>query len=361
MTDGQWLFTVFATLYLLECLRWVPLSDWLVTEKRAGRWSFLRPSKMLSARGLGLVLLAPIPPFRAHLSLSPWRFIPERDHLLVMEEEGQTSRVPWAEFQSRADGTRVLLGTRSMVRLTTEASAKEWSHRLNEWAALSPKDREDSFLELANQTLDPAALAQKAKRLSQGIRSLNTNAAVILIWCFGIVTGVYTWYGESVSLWGSVIVLWGLQLIQSVLFWRATRLDTDTLAVGYRFWKALSIALMPQFSIRAADHLCQAASQQEHPLAAHNLVETEQHRAAAEKFWRQARYFRGWTEVEALPLEAQALDRHFQAIGMSNPELETRPTRDPASMSYCPRCLTQFQLVAGECRDCHGTELRAFE
>ncbi len=361
MTDGQWLFTVFATLYLLECLRWIPLPSRLIVEKRTGRWSYRRPSGMISARGLGLIVLRALPPFRAHLLVSPWRFIPRNHHLLVIGEEGQRRCILWSELRARADGTRVVLDESTGVRLPTETRAKEWSHRLNEWAALSSEERALRFQEFAKRTLDPEAMKQRAARLSGQVRSLNTNAAFILFTCFGLVTGVYTWFGESNPLWASLILLMLLQLVQSALFWRVTRPSKDEPKVGYRFWKALAIALMPHFSIRAADHLCFAADQGDHPLAARELVEAEEYRGVSETFWREARYFKGWATTAELPIEAQALARYFRSVGMQVADLEKPPVREAGSASFCPRCLTQFQLAAGVCRDCHDNDLCAFE
>jgi ribosomal protein L40E len=118
---------------------------------------------------------------------------------------------------------------------------------------------------------------------------------------------------------------------------------------------------MPQHSVRAADHLCRAITLVPHPLAARLLLDPGEFLAAAQRFWREARFHKGWQSAGTLPLEAVALECFFKSSNTDIATLEKAPERDHTSVSYCPRCLAQFQLAAGECRDCEGVELRAFD
>lgn len=360
MTDGQLLFAIFAALYLIECLRWIPLHSWICTGRAGGRWHFRRPSKNFSARGIGAVLLSPLPPFHAHFVAMPWLFVPEREHLVVRDDNHLAMRIAWEKIAPRVEGSCVIVAGLAVVRMPSELLAAEWCKRLQEWAVMPESGRENSFFDHAAKTLDAEALKETAAALAGRTRWLHANAGLILFWCFGVVSGVYAWWGETVSLWIALLVLLGLQITQAILFWRATRTADPAFEVPYRFWKALAATLMPQHSVRAADHICRAVSSDPHPLAASLLLEPAEFLVHAGRFWREARFQKSWQSTGALPLEAAALDRFFKASGTDITALEERPDRDHGSGSYCPRCLAQFQPTSGECRDCGDVELRAF-
>lgn len=360
MTDGQLLFAVFAALYLVECFRWIPSHSWICVQRTRGRWHFRRTSKNFSARGIGAVLLSPLPPFRAHSLAMPWLFVPERDHLVVHDEGGATTRIAWDKIKPRADGSSVTLAGLAVVRMPSDSLAAKWCTRLREWAAMPEGDREKSFLDHAARSLDAEAVRETARTLTGRTRMLHANAALILFWCFGIVSGIHAWYGESPLLWSALLALLALQIVQAMLFWRAARSAAPENEVRFRFWKALAAALMPQHSVRAADHICRAVAFVPHPLAAGPLLDPDEFLAGAQRFWREARFKKGWQAAVALPLEAVALEGFFKSSNTDIATLEKAPDRDHTSVSYCPRCLAQFQLAVGECQDCEGVELREF-
>ncbi len=360
MTDGQLLFAVFAALYLIECLRWIPAHSWICVGSMGGRWRFRHPSKNFAARGIGAVLLAPLPPFRAHFVAMPWLFVPERDHLVVRDDNRAATRVTWDKLKPHAEGSSIILDGLAIVRLPSSSLASGWCARLREWTAMPEGEREKSFLDHAARSLDAEAVKETAAALTERTRLLHANAGLILVWCFGVVSGIYAWYGETPQLWIALLVLLGLQITQTTLFWRATRHANHESKVPYRFWKALSAAIMPQHSVRAADHICRALSLEPHPLAARLLVDPAAFLTHARRFWREARFQKGWQTTGTLTLEAVALDRFFTSSGTDIASLEEAPARDTTSVSYCPRCLAQFQLAAGECLDCDGVALRAF-
>lgn len=361
MTDGQLLFSVFAALYLIECLRWIPAHSWICVERAQGRWHFRRPSKNFAAHGIGAVLLAPLPPFRAHFVVMPWLFVPERDHLAVHHEGRATMRVAWDRINPRTEGGSIILAGLAVVRMTSESLAAEWCTRLHEWAAMPEMDREKSFLDHAAKSLDAERLKETAIALAGRTRSLRANAALILLWCFGGVSAIYAWYGETPLLWCALLALLGLQVTQAIMFWRATRGTDHRSPVPHRFWKTLSAALLPQHSVRAADHICRAVPVVPHPLAAMLLLDPVEFLADARRFWREARFRKGWQTNDALPLEAMALAQFFKSSHTGIATLEEGPPHDHTSLSFCPRCLAQFQLAAGECLDCEGVELQAFD
>ncbi|MBX7211829.1 MAG: hypothetical protein K1X78_26220 [Verrucomicrobiaceae bacterium] len=362
MTDGQLLFVVVAALYLIECVRWLPANALACVEGEGGCWRFRRPSANLGARGGGALLLAPLPPYSAWVVTMPWVFIPARDHLLVRGSTGAAARIAWSKLDARADVRSIVIGGHAPVLMNCTAQAAEWTARLGEWRAMDEAGREKSFLALAARSLDSADFEKLASSLAARTRILHTTGGMIFICCFGLVSGVHAWFGEGPRLWIALGLLLALQLVQAFLFMRATRKAVPGGGrVSHRFWKMLSIALLPQHSARAGDLLCRAVAASHHPLAARGLLNESAFLEEARRCWRIASYEGGSHPDDALPVEAVALKRFFKSAGIDLASLEDVPARQAGSARWCPRCLAQFQATANECPDCPGVKLREFD
>lgn len=358
MTDGQLLFAVFAALYLIECLRLLPVQAWLCSGSKEGRWKVRPLSSLIGSRGWALALLRPLPPFNAHFVALPWVFVPHPDGLLVREGTGSGRVVDWNAVEPAAGEGSLRIGGSVIVRLPSAKCATEWCDRLREWKKMDAGKREKAFLQFAAESLDPQTVQQRANTSVERTRALRSNAAWIMIWCFGVVSGVHAWYGETPRLWIALGGLLVMQLMQAGMFWAAARKEPS---ITHRFWKTIAIGLLPQHSIRAADHFFRAAELVPHPLAARALLDDESFLVPARKFWREARFQPGGDADGELPLEAKALQRFFKQAGVSVESLEQPPAHDGTSSAYCPRCQGQFLASVHECRDCGGIKLRAFE
>ena len=358
MTDGQFLFAVFAGLYILECVRLLPLHARLCRGRAEGRWRLQAPMRELGGRGRALLLLRPFPPLPAHFSTMPWPFVPRGDWLEVTDENGKKQQIGWAEIEPRADGGVLWLNRHVSVPLLSEEHARDSSRRLIEWQAMNAARRDEAFLRHAAETLDARKTGEMAAALAARTRALRSNGAWIFLWCFGVVAGIHAWYGETPRLWAALAGLSVMQLMQAVMFWRETRRESG---IRQRFWKTLAIALLPQHSIRASDHFCRAAGNVSHPLAARELLQEEDFHALAARMWREARYRKGWQVAdEPSPIEAAALLRFFKQEKIDVASLEAAPAHDGSSGGYCPRCHTLFQSNGGACSDCGGVDLKAF-
>lgn len=358
MTDGQLLFAVFAGLYLLECVRLLPLHARVCRGRAKGRWRLQAPPRELGGRGRALLLLRPLPPLEAHFLTMPWLFIPRGEHLEVTDENGKRRQLRWEEIGPSTDGSTLWLSPQLSVPLLSEEHAKDAERRLIEWKAMSAGGRDEAFLRHAAETLDAKKTAEQSASLTERTAALRSNGAWILVWCFGVVAGIHAWFGETPRLWAALAGLALLQIVQTVMFWREARRESG---IKHRFWKSLAIALLPQHSIRAADHFCRAVSFVPHPLAARELMREPDFLALAARTWCEARYRKGWQATdEPLPIEAIALQRFFRREKIDVSALEAAPAHDGASGGYCPRCHTLFQSSSGECPDCGGVELKAF-
>ena len=110
MTDGQWLFTLFALLYVAECVRLVPAGAWLFAW--AGSRGWLRSAfAPLDFGGRRLLVLPVLPPLPAHAVLLPWRLVPCENGLEVLDEHGRPEAlIAWAEVKPEVVDGALRLG-----------------------------------------------------------------------------------------------------------------------------------------------------------------------------------------------------------------------------------------------------------
>ncbi len=354
MTDGQMLFAVFALLYLIECLRLVPSTAWMAAGAEKSRWSTIRPWSRFQIGGGSPLLLAALPPLQAHTLAMPWLFVPEHDSLRVRLSDSMRTNLAWDKLSLRVEETTLHLDPSTSVRLPSHTLAKIWQQRLAEWRGMTPDQRRSAFLKHARTSLDTKAAGKTANEAAKLTRSLRLIATIHFMWCFGVISVVYHRFGDSLLVLGAAAVLLVLQIVQSWLFLRTTR--KMKVVVPHRRWRALGIALLPQLAMRAADAVSLTTDQEPpHPLAWRELLEDKAWLQTACRFWREARYIPGWSQNDALPLEAEALQTFFRHEGIADADYDPPSV---AKLPTCPRCGAEFQTGIAACNDCGGVELR---
>lgn len=351
MTDGQWLFILFLVLYLVESLRLQPKSAWLLTS--SDRLS--RPFLPLDFFGRHLMLLPILPPLQTFANLRSWELIPCPTGLEVIDPQNFRHQVlPWETLQPTLDNTKLILSAEHHLHCVNHTSAAALLERTLRWKSLSQAEREKDFLKLAAKSLDHVALCLGLTQISSQTRHLRLIGTLIFITCFGVMTVVYRRYGDGLEILIAAAILFTLQWIQAIVFWRSSgRLMTP---IKHRFWKALACAFLPQHAMRAADHLCEALSPEAHPLAAaSNLKETAK-LCLARSFGKIIRH----TSAESAGLQQQAFADYLKAQKISEDQLLETPEKQPGSVAYCPHCSAQFRDPLARCKDCGDLELKAF-
>lgn len=354
MTDGQTLFAVFALLYLIECLRLVPSTAWMAAGSGKSDWSTIRPWSRLQIAGGSPLLLSALPPMQTHMSGLPWIFMPGQDSLHVRLTDTMTVRIAWDTLSPRVEETTLQLDSTTSLRMSSKALAEIWRQRLIEWRDMTPEKRRGAFLKQARVSLDTKAAAKTASEAAKRTRTLRTIATTHFLWCFGIISIVYHRYGDSLIVLAAAGVLFLLQIVQAWMFLRSTR--SIKALVPHRRWRALGIAFLPQLAMRAADAVSFANDEEPpHPLAWRGLLDDKDWFQHARQFWREARYVPGWTQNNALTLEAEALQTFFRHEDIAEVDYDPPST---AKLPVCPRCSAEFQAGITLCKDCGGVELR---
>ena len=354
MTDGQWLFTLFALLYGVECLRFYPGAVWMYADCGKRGW-LRRPLQHLDFAGRKFLLLPVLPPVPVQVVLMPWLLVPCAEGLEILNAAGKSAElILWAELKPTMDAAVLRLGPDQALRFTDEATAAAWLKDVQGWQGLADAARERDFLKLAAQMLDAKGFAAVLADLAARTRWLRLLGTLIFGLCFGVITGIYRWLGEGpqVLLAASIQLL--LMGIQAVVFWRVTgRLKEP---IKHRFWKALAISLLPQHAMRAADHVCAALPFRAHPLAAVGCVRESARVALVRPFWKLARY----GQMRSASLQQRALEGFLKAQGMTVSLLEVAPEQEFGAAAFCPCCEAQFGDAQALCQDCGGLALKRF-
>lgn len=352
MTDGQKLFVVFAVLYAIESLRWLPVRCWLCAG-HGPHWRLRQPAQQVQFHGLALAALPLLPPVDVHLVTLPWPLIPLAEGVAIQDSgDLGVAVVPWHELKLRVENATLFLTDVHSVRLPGPGEAHAALERVASWRPLNHEAREADFLALAKASLDPDAARHIASQLSHQTRWLRWLSLAIFVWCFGVIAAVYRWLGDSLEVLIAAGVLLLLQGTQAALFWRAASGEIAT--VKLRFWKMLGVACLPQIAMRAPDIVSKAVAATVHPLALKLLIDEASWLKLARHFWRHARYDSGATR----PLLLRALAPFFEEHKVEVNQLEPAPEKQAGSASYCPRCLAQFRQDATVCADCGDLPLK---
>lgn len=349
MTDGQWLFTLFALLYFVECLRLPPGSAWLYS----GAGWLRRPLQHLDFGTRKLLLLPALPPLSAHGLLEPWRLVPTAEGLELLDDPPQV--VPWTELKLSVEEQVLHLTSERRVRFTSPVSASAWLKHVQRWQKLADEAREKDFLKLAARMLETKRFSASMADVAARTRTLRVLGALIFGMCFGVISVIYRWLGEGNEvLWAAAVML-VLLWVQAVVFWRVCgQLGSKT--VAHRFWKTLAISFLPQHAMRAADHVCAAWEHDAHPLAAIGSLEEPVKLRLLRRFWKEARH----GQAKSAALQQRALEAFLKIQGIPVDQMEEVPEKQPGSAAYCPKCQAQFREATMLCQDCGGLPLKPF-
>ena len=355
MTDGQWLFVLFALLYLAECLRLVPAGAWLFASTGLRGW-LRRAFAPLDFGGRRVLVLPVLPPLSAHAVLMPWRLLPCEDGLEVLDESGRPEEmIAWADLKPVVVDGALRFAAHHRVRFHHAELAEKAAVMLRKWSGLSSEARERDFEKLARATLDEKVLAAHLAESARLTRQLRGLAAVIFVLCFGIIPVIYRWFGDSVEVMWAAGLMLVMMWMQAVMFWRvAGRLDKTK--VPHRFWKTLAMLFLPQFGLRASDHIMEARPLEAHPLATWPSLPEAERLKLARQWWKTVCY----SSAASSALQQRVLSTFWKQHGLDESLLEQIPERQPGSAAYCPRCQAQFREAAMLCQDCGGLPLKPF-
>jgi len=383
MSDVQWLFVVLAVLYAWECLCWlrrggVTFSSWL------GRcWRAQHPGTLAGNQNGGFVIAAPLPPLGALFLANqlPFSFSPDGVLAFVATNvnpgwrPAQSGRfLHWRDVREvRARGKKLLINGELLIHAATPGLARHLAAAIKRLASLKSAEHAKAIEEMAKASLDLKAIASRRVDWHKRARPIRWLANLLVVFVFCIAPASVWLFGFALTWLWLLLGLLGLTITTAIVFARAHRaLYPD--AHDERFSHTFTIALAPTSAMRAHDALSRPLLETFHPLAVAGAL---LHQPAFTVFGRRILID---LRHPALPLyphaqpEAQATELFFRQTllaateqflarqGIDPMKLCRPPARsDELSRAYCPRCEAQFTSVAGQCADCGGLTLVAFE
>lgn len=375
------LFAFLVVLYLVECVRWVGRGSFVLRSILPGQWALDRPWEPAPQWRRALAWTAPWPPLGALYVMDslPVGVGPHGVTVAVRtagrwtRPSASTVHVPWeAAGRLRIRELELSLDAQPVAVLGTRRMAVALEDLFTKMAAAKPSRRQallDAFLEHRFDRAEIAARRKRWRRLGWPLVLIVNVLFVALIGC------VYA------VLFTSLAEHWQWLAMQMALLWSITvALFTLTmfgvLPKGVhpsRFRRVITF-LSPMSLVRSADDLRAELYGDCEPIAVAATFERSSQRirslrtqmadwrwpltpsdgpgpAAAQEddVWLRDRLLRHGRAL----LQAHGLDEHTVLFG--------DVVRHGDSHAFCPRCLSQYVQAEGDCANCPGVELQAFE
>lgn len=383
MSDVQWLFLVLAVLYGWECACWVRRGSVVFSTWLGRHWQARHPGTLLGNQRGGFIFAAPLPPLGTLLTSSPFPLSLSPDGVLGY---AATNINPgWRPAQTESffrfdeirdvttKGRKLLVNGGVLLAAASVGLALHFAGQLRRLVKLSASQREAAAVELVHTTLNTTAVEQRWQELQTLSRPVRLLGNSLFVYLFVFAPGLIWQLGFKSSWLGLVIGLFALTTATAVFFYRAHRALYPR-AEDERFTHALTIALAPMTTIRAHDALSRPLFETFHPLAVakvflpktdfrdfarHVLLDL---RHPAQPVCANANTAARATENYARATLQQATEQLLKQSGLEPDELCKPPTpADESCRAYCPRCGAQFTTPSGNCMDCGGLALVAFQ
>lgn len=379
MSDVQWLFVVLAVLYGWECLCWLQRGGVAFRTWLGRRWRPLHPGALAGNQGGGFVLAAPLSPLGALFAAnqSPLSLSPEGVLAFVAANVNPGWRIAqsgrfanWSEVREvKGRGKRLLLNGEVFLSAATPGLARHLAVELRRLAGLKP---DEAIVQFVKASLDLKAIEGRRSDWQRRARPVRWLANVLVAYIFVVAPTVIWSLGFLLTWLWLLMGLVALTVTTAVFFARAHRALYPE-AHDERFTHTLTIALAPTSAMRAHDGLSRPLLETFHPLAvAGALLEDREFRRFARRILLDLRHPAGPPCPNETP-SAQATERFFRQTlltaaeaclsqrGVNVEELCRAPVpTDESSRAYCPRCEAQFTTADGQCADCGGLALAAF-
>ncbi len=381
MTDLEWLVLLVALLYLSECSLWTRRGSVAFRSLLGARHQPCHPSQILGNQRGGPILLNPLPPFGSVFVCSWTPLSLDAGSILsyvaqCIDPAGrpvqQEKRIPFDQVRDiGSSGHAVLVNANPFLRVASDALARSWAHRLAIIWKKRPSDRESAIDQMLKNLFDVDVAASV-------VNAYHAAVAPLKVWCHVLFALFLVLLPLGVAVdrlhvywrqWIAAVVI--CVVATAIQFWRTHRKLLPE-AVSER-WRSLAVMILtPTAGIRACDALTRDLLANIDPLAAATVLCDD---TVFGSF--AARVFRDLREplrpvYPASDPVAQQLEEGFRGRIRAASEgvlkgkgnlidaiVATPTPSESASRSYCPRCQTQFNSLAGACEDCGGIPFKS--
>ena len=383
MGELQGLLLVVGIIYLSECLVWVRRGAMAFGNWWGKSFRIRHPGTLAGNQRGGLLPANPLPPLgdifivaQFPVSLSPdGAFAYVASCLNPAGRPVQSAKyASWDDLKSiEIDGRKIFAGGALFLTTVSTFAARQTGNLLGRLRQLPKAERVPAIHKALSESLDTHKASERLREYRKRSKPIRLLSNLLFIYLFLVVPPLIWRFDFGVL----GLYLLGGMLAQTVaiaiLFRRAHKaLYPDA---GEDLFKPfLTMLLAPPAAIRAPDVLGRHLLEPFHPLAVARIVcSPRRFRDFARQTMIDLRYplFPVCPTTESAPVETDrwfrettlaAVEAFLQQEGLKVRELVAAPEpTDPANLSYCPRCGTQFVTREGTCADCGGRPLQMFQ
>lgn len=380
MTDEQQLIIIMGVLYLLECLKWVPLNSIVLKSYNGYRFGVGIPSMIFGNAGGGLVFLNPLPPLGIYFKcyLNPVSISPKAIFSFIsssFETNGrpnQSERLALLKEIKNIEiyNKEILINNELFVNCQSASIASKLKDLIEKLLLLSESDREIEIKSFINESFKKDAIEKKLRQFNKKTLFLKILCNLFFLYLFGIIP-YYIFYINLVNLYlpllAIMICFTGAISIESCFVERKIFGSHNQKQLG----RLLRLFLYPFAAVRALDDLSVRLFEEFNILACASLLcNHESFKDIAGKILRDLHYpvipvcptdnpdakaTEEWYRKEYTDIVEQFVSSNgIELKDLSKPEMDLKDE----SGSYCPRCLTLYSMESGVCPDCIGVTLK---
>jgi len=379
ISDGQTLLLILALLYLTECLMWVKKQSVAFVSFAGRRWRLATPISWLGNANGAMLVLNPLSPpgriFLSHLlpvSISPSGVCAFNSQTLPSGARPTTQTGEFVPFSAitnaSTDGAYLTLNGQKFAKCATPKQAKALASIIEVLSKAKPWRRESLLRSWLTKQFDTRAATRLWRDAEESISVIRWASLIAFVFMFIGVPVLVTLYGLQELIVPVAAGILALALQTAFLFFRAHR-KLYPAESQERLESTAKMIVCPPVSLRAADVLTRNLLAEYSPIVVANVLGCEQKFAREFLLDLQHPLKHEVTDDEAVEtinwMNAAQLKACLEHIARDRKttrnSLLQAAKREGDSRSYCPRCLVQFVVDAGdECPDCPGVVLVAF-
>jgi hypothetical protein len=363
MTDAQLFLCVVLFFYLSGRCLWRPARTLAFRSILFGRYRTVVAPGTLGNQSGSLLFSDPFVPLRpVYLVDLPQMLLAPEGVAVVNREDpiAFPARLSWTRYEEIAAVARsertVTINEQIAVRCRTVGEASALVAQLDALRRIAPRERSDRIHFEMKRAFNLSEARRTLRKTSGALDRLRASANV---WLGGIVAAYLigaSQLGYAAMTLFLLLALEAAAIHLSIQFHRVHRRLYPEEG-RHRTGELIKFLCCSPTVFHCVDAISSGLLSRFHPLVVAQLVseppEFDQHCA----LWVRALRFAKPDENEnALWVRAESersLKEFLQSTGRSIEQYLAAPRRlDPASSSYCPRCLAQFGFADGVCPDC---------
>ncbi|HQV32252.1 MAG TPA: hypothetical protein PKV71_10270 [Calditrichia bacterium] len=374
MSELQSLYLIFALFYLAECLVWVRSRGVLFFSPWGRTWRFKEPDQLFGNQNGGFWFGNPLPDlgylqqgFFLPVCLTPTTLSTVDVHTGQLPAE-TVRRVSLDAIETvQRDGLSLIINQDFKIRAGNEHCARQLFRFLQDFRKVPEGERLAALEAFYQGRFHTGTIEERLADLRRHGLPLRILANLLWFFLFLITPALTLLMPLETLLFPWLTAYAVLHLATLGTFWIAYRRLHEGAAREGLYGALFKILFFTPGLIRAGDLLALPLLTTYHPLAIALAVDPQQSSTGfarryllrlkfplGEDRWdaesrEEAQWFRAWLLARCEALLTQK--------GLAPARLLLPDNLDEGSLSYCPRCLTAYQVVRGECAECPGIQL----